>query len=216
MLAAEERFESARTQNLVVLLGDWAPLPEERAVRRARRMVFRHGPTEARLLKQMVATAHPEWLLVGASVDEPTLRSVVLSAQAMRPELQLAMLGHPDDLRRCQRWIRRGCQVYMDCRAGFDRVADALDAASALRLVLIDRVFQDVARSRQVQPVGSLTRREEEVLQLICGGLRNADVAQALHLTESTVEFHVSRVLAKLGARNRVEAVDRALALGLA
>ena len=61
-----------------------------------------------------------------------------------------------------------------------------------------------------------LTRREEEVLQLICQGLRNADVAQELHVTESTIEFHVSRVLAKLGARNRVEAVDRAVALGLA
>jgi DNA-binding NarL/FixJ family response regulator len=112
--------------------------------------------------------------------------------------------------------MRRGCRVYLEYSAGVDRVAAALDAAMAMRLVIIDRVFQDEARARLVQPVGNLTRREEEVLQLICQGLRNADVAQELHVAESTVEFHVSHVLSKLGARNRVEAVDRAVALGLA
>ncbi|TMC07002.1 MAG: response regulator transcription factor [Chloroflexi bacterium] len=76
--------------------------------------------------------------------------------------------------------------------------------------------FLDRSRARQVPPIGDLTRREEEVLQLVCLGLRNSDVAQRLHVAESTVEFHMSRVLAKLGVRNRVEAVDRALALGLA
>jgi DNA-binding NarL/FixJ family response regulator len=164
----------------------------------------------------LVATAHPEWLLIGPSVDEPTVRALAMSGQAMHPELQLAMLGPAGDLRRCARWMRRGCRVYLECTAGLERVAAALDAAAAMQLVIIDRVFQDEARARQVPPVGSLTRREEEVLQLICQGLRNADVAHELHVTESTIEFHVSRVLSKLGARNRVEAVDRAVALGLA
>jgi DNA-binding NarL/FixJ family response regulator len=216
MAAVQERLGSARSRVLVVLVGEWPAAPAGRVVHRARRMVFRPGPTEARLLKQLVATAHPEWLLIGPSVDEPTVRALAMSGQAMHPELQLAMLGHADDLRRCARWMRRGCRVYLECTAGVERVAAALDAAVAMRLVIIDRVFQDEARARQVQPVGSLTLREEEVLQLICQGLRNADVAQELHVTESTVEFHVSRVLSKLGARNRVEAVDRAVALGLA
>jgi len=216
MAAVQERFGSARSRVLVVLVGDWPAAPAGRIALRARRMVFRPGPTEARRLKQLVATAHPEWLLIGASVDEPTVRALAMSGQAMRPQLQLAMLGHAGDLRRCARWMRRGCRVYLDCTAGVDRVAAALDAAMAMRLVIIDRVFQDEARARLVQPVGNLTRREEEVLQLVCQGLRNADVAQELHVAESTVEFHVSHVLSKLGARNRVEAVDRAVALGLA
>lgn len=200
----------------MVLVGDWSAVPVDRASFRARRMVFRHGPTEARSLKQLIARERPEWLLIGPSVDEPTVRSLAMSGQAMRPELQLAMLGAADDLRRCGRWVRRGCRVYLERTAGVRRVAAALDAAAAMRLVIIDGVFLDALRARQVHPVGTLTRREEEVLQLICEGLRNADVAQQLHVTESTVEFHVSRVLAKLGARNRVEAVDRAVTLGLA
>jgi DNA-binding CsgD family transcriptional regulator len=216
MAAVQQRLDSARSRVLVVLVGDWSAAPVDGAALGARRMLFRHGPTEARCLKQLVATAHPKWLLFGPSVDEPAVRSLTMSGQAMHPELQLAMLGHADDLRRCARWLRRGCQVYLECSAGVDRVASALEASMAMRLVIVDRVFQDAARARQVQPVGNLTRREEEVLQLICQGLRNADVAQELHVTESTVEFHMSRVLAKLGARNRVEAVDRAVALGLA
>jgi DNA-binding NarL/FixJ family response regulator len=216
MAAAQQRLDSARPRVLVVLVGDWSAAPVAGDVLAGRRVVFRHGPTEPRWLKQLVATAHPKWLLFGPSVDEPTVRALTMSGQAMHPELQLAMLGHAGDLRRCARWLRRGCHVYLECSAGVDRVAAALEASMAMGLVVVDRVFQDAARARQVQPVGSLTRREEEVLQLICQGLRNADVAQELHVTESTVEFHVSRLLAKLGARNRVEAVDRALALGLA
>jgi len=216
MAAVQEQLDSVRSRVLVVLVGDWPAAPPNRVMLRARRMVFRPGPTEARLLKQLVATAHPDWLLIGPSVEEPDVRALAMSGRAMHPELQLAMLGHADDLRRCERWMRRGCRVYLECTAGVARVAAALDAAMAMRLVIIDRIFQDEARARQVQPVGSLTRREEEVLQLICQGLRNADVAQELHVTESTIEFHVSHVLSKLGARNRVEAVDRAIALGLA
>lgn len=216
MAAEQKRSDPVRTRVLVVLVGDWLALPAGCAEVRSHRTIVQHAPVEARLLKEVVATAHPEWLLVGPAVDEPTARSVVLSGQAMHPELRLAMLGQREDLRRCERWLRRGCRVYLESSTGLDRVAAALDAADELQLVVIDRVFTDTARSRQIPPVGSLTRREEEVLQLLCLGLRNADIAHTLHLTENTVEGHVSRVLGKLGARNRVEAVDRALGLGLA
>lgn len=216
MAVVERRSDPVRTPVLVVLVGDWLALPAGCGEVRSHRTIVQRAPVEARLLKERVAAAHPGWLLVGPAVDEPTARSAVLSGQAMHPELRLAMLGQREDLRRCERWLRRGCHVYLESSTGLDRVAAALDAADELQLVVIDRVFMDTARARQIPAVGSLTRREEEVLRLLCLGLRNADIAHTLHLAESTVEFHVSRVLSKLGARNRVEAVDRALGLGLA
>jgi DNA-binding CsgD family transcriptional regulator len=56
---------------------------------------------------------------------------------------------------------------------------------------------------------GGLTHREIEILQLMAAGHTNAQVARRLVITEGTVKSHVKRVLRKLGAANRAEAVAR-------
>jgi NarL family two-component system response regulator LiaR len=70
---------------------------------------------------------------------------------------------------------------------------------------LIARVTQPKA------PGHDLSAREREVLALMVQGLRNPDIAQRLVVGRSTVKFHVSSILAKLGAQSRTEAVALAI-----
>jgi DNA-binding NarL/FixJ family response regulator len=58
-----------------------------------------------------------------------------------------------------------------------------------------------------IEGLDELTAREQEVLKLVAAGLTNAEIAQTLQLSPLTAKTHVSRILMKLGARDRVQLV---------
>jgi DNA-binding NarL/FixJ family response regulator len=91
------------------------------------------------------------------------------------------------------------------------RDGDALLAPSITRR-LVERF------ARTPTPTGDLsmlTARETEVLTQLAAGLSNMELAEALHLSEATVKTHVTRILTKLGLRDRVQAVVLAYESGL-
>lgn len=105
--------------------------------------------------------------------------------------------------------------------AGIRAVAagDAVIAPALTRRLLdafADRLGDDLCRPVREDPrLGSLTGREREVLVAIGHGLTNGEIAQRFTLSESTVKTHVGRVLAKIGARDRIQAVILAYDLRL-
>lgn len=61
----------------------------------------------------------------------------------------------------------------------------------------------------------TFTPRERDVLTLLMQGQTNKEIAAALHVCTKTVEFHLTKIYAKLGVMNRVEAVSKAMQLGV-
>jgi DNA-binding NarL/FixJ family response regulator len=92
---------------------------------------------------------------------------------------------------------------------------DSLLAPTLLRRLLDDFVRRSGSTAAPVPGIGDLTAREEEVLRLVSRGLSNAEIADELVLGEGTVKTHVAHVLAKLGVRDRVQAVVAAYESGL-
>jgi DNA-binding NarL/FixJ family response regulator len=95
------------------------------------------------------------------------------------------------------------------------RAGDALLAPSITRR-LIERFAPQAADRPAVHAnLSELTPRELEVLQLMARGMSNAELADHLVLSEATIKTHVARILAKLGLRDRVQAVVLAYETGL-
>lgn len=109
--------------------------------------------------------------------------------------------------------LRGGARGFLLKDAGPELLVQAVRSAAdgqaliapsvTLRLL---RAFADVPAGRPAaQPISPVTAREEEVLLAVARGLTNTEIADALHISLSTVKTHLASLMAKLGARNRVE-----------
>jgi DNA-binding NarL/FixJ family response regulator len=206
----------------VVLVGWWQAAARQASARRGAAAVIHHNSVEihpcgeADRLAGFFYSLQAGWMLAGLQLDDGEIHRIFARVKAVREDLSLALLGPRRDWRRCERWLRRGCRVYLEDTAELGRMAEAIRASQDLGINVTDSSFFQVLQERSAAPAPHLTQREQEVLDLLRRGLRNRDIAGALHVTENTVEYHMRHLLSKFGARSRLEVVERASALGLA
>ncbi|WP_437619396.1 response regulator [Sorangium sp. So ce1151] len=109
--------------------------------------------------------------------------------------------------------LKAGARGFLLKDAGPDLLAQAIRAAASgdalIAPSITARLLAAFADSRRdlprAQPRDALTDREEEVLLTVARGRTNAEIADELHISLSTVKSHIASLMTKLGARNRVE-----------
>lgn len=120
--------------------------------------------------------------------------------------------------------LRSGARGYLLKDVTLDQLTHAVHALAAggtlIAPSITDRLLRAITAGpspvgADAPPVQALTERELEVLRLVAHGYPNREIAGALFLSEGTVKNHVSALLTKLGARDRTNAVLRALHEGL-
>jgi len=109
--------------------------------------------------------------------------------------------------------LRAGARGFLLKEAGPDLLAQAVHAAAngdaliapSITARLLEAFAGAGAASSPVQPIAALTAREEQILATVARGRTNSEIAAELHISLSTVKTHIASLMAKLGARNRVE-----------
>ena len=116
--------------------------------------------------------------------------------------------------------LRAGARGYLTKDAGAEQIRAAVEAVArgeaALDPAIQHHVLAAVSAPIAPEAPDDLTRREVEVLTLIAEGLTNAEIAERLVVSAATVKSHVNHIFAKIGARDRAQAVVYAYANGLA
>ncbi|WP_025274375.1 response regulator [Haloglycomyces albus] len=147
----------------------------------------------------------------------------IISADRELDEVKVVILTTFSEDDYVYRALRAGASGFLlkdidpDDLAGAVRVVAAGDAliSPAITRKVISEFAQQVRRPEPAENLNVLTGREREVLRLVAAGLSNRELAEHLYISPATAKTHVSRVMQKLGARDRAQLVVMGYESGL-
>jgi DNA-binding NarL/FixJ family response regulator len=162
----------------------------------------------------------PDVAILDVSMPRMTGLQAAREIRARVPETSVLLLSMHDDERYFADAIEVGASGYVLKRAADTDLIDAIQAIARgeefVSPVTERAVIKEWLKSGRQEPLEDpLTPRELDVVKLIAEAYTNKQIAEALHVSEKTVESHRANVLSKLGMRDRVELVRYAIRRGL-
>ena len=172
---------------------------------------------------EVVEATEPDVVLMAVRMPDVDGIEGARRVLARCPGVKVVVLTTFDEDEYVEAALRAGASGFLLKVAPPERLIDAVRTVAAggglLDPGVTRRVIESFAaapplRTRRAETLDALTERERDVLRLIGRGLSNGEIAAELYLGETTVKTHVSNVLAKLGLRDRVQAVVAAYETG--
>ena len=169
----------------------------------------------------MAYSLNPDVILMDVSMPEMDGVEACRQVRSSVPGTKVVMLTMHADQEVLANAIRAGACGYLvkDCSteeiAGAVRMASSGETALSPQLAasMLDEVRKlDMAPTREERVV---TKREEEVLQLIADGCSTSEVADQMYISQKTVKNHLASIYQKLDARDRTQAVLQAVRMGI-
>jgi DNA-binding NarL/FixJ family response regulator len=168
---------------------------------------------------ELAEELHPDVVLM--DVTMPVLDGVEATRLIRQrlAEVRVVMLTmHADELT-IARAIRAGADGYLVKDCSTDEIADTIRLVAAGETTLSRQVAVSMLAEVQALPTEGpediVSKREEEVLQLIADGCSSIEVAERLFISQKTVKNHLASIYHKLDARDRTQAVLRAVRMGI-
>ena len=171
---------------------------------------------------QMAADLQPDIVLMDVSMPEMDGVDATRAIRSTDTATQVIMLTMHADKDVLADAIRAGASGYLVKDCSTDEVAEAVRMAvkgdtalsAQLAATMLDEVRRlDVPDTSEEDRV--ITKREEEVLQLIADGCSTPEVAEQLFISQKTVKNHLASIYQKLDARDRTQAVLQAVRMGI-
>jgi DNA-binding NarL/FixJ family response regulator len=160
--------------------------------------------------------------VVIADLPEPDSQFIATAAMLEQAGTGVVALIDSPDAKWTARALRSGVRAILPRDSAESEIQAAVSAVEGGLVLLDPAVTRDLASQARVtnpemapEILEELTSREAEVLKLMAEGFGNKEIGSRLGITDHTVKFHISSILAKLGASSRTEAVTQGIRMGL-
>ena len=162
---------------------------------------------------EVCGRVRPDVVLMDLVMPEMDGAAATRAIREKYPDIQVIVLTSFKEENLIEEALKAGAIGYLLKNVSADELASAIRSAKHGRPTLSPEATQALikAAGRTSQPGFDLTEREMDVLRMMKEGLSNPDIAKKLIVSRSTVKFHVSNILQKLGASTRTEAVAAAI-----
>ena len=159
----------------------------------------------------LVANTAADVLVLDLQLPDLGGVEVARRVRAAHPAVAILVLSNHEEPLYVRALLQLGARGYLGKAATGEELAAAVRAVARGGTT----VLSDAARAALGTGGATLSAREAEILALIAAGRRNAEIATALSIAESTVEYHIRHILTKLDARSRTDALRKAREQGL-